>query len=59
MTNVSSFNWNINQGDYIYQGLNLERYEKREKLEKGFYYSSLVIVLILFMLVALSIAASI
>lgn len=59
MNNLKSFNWDINEGDYIHYELSLVRIEKKEKLVRRFYTASLIAVSLIVMLTVLNLAAKI
>lgn len=59
MNNLKSFNWDINEGDYIHYELSLVSIEKKEKLVRSFYTVSLIAVSLVVMLTVLNLAAKV
>jgi hypothetical protein len=59
VNNLSSFDWNINKGDFIHYELSLVKFKKKEKMVKRFFTVSLVVLSCVMMLTLLHLAAKV
>lgn len=59
MNNLSSFEWDINKGDFIHYELSLVRFEIKERLIRSFFTVSLVAISFVLMLTLLHLTAKV
>ena len=59
MNNLTSFNWDINKGDYVHYELSLVILEKKERLVRSFFTISLAAVSLVVMLTVLNLASKV